>query len=256
MDKLWDKRRVKGRCSSLIRVAIVGVGGRMGSLIAGLISQTNDMRVTAASEQASHPLLGKQLDLARDVCVCTTEELMTREADVLVDFTRPEVSMKAMAIAREARWAVVCGTTGLDAVQMAAVRETARHVPVLLSPNMSVGIHAFYRALDSLARELGEAYDAAVVELHHKHKLDAPSGTAKRMLEFLGPDTPCLSLRIGEMVGEHQAHFAGQGERIVLTHHALSRETFAHGALRAIRFVHGRAPGLYTMFDCLAESGK
>ncbi|MBT9133616.1 MAG: 4-hydroxy-tetrahydrodipicolinate reductase [Firmicutes bacterium] len=225
----------------------------MGSLIAGLIAQTKDMRVTAASEHASHPLVGKRLDAAGEVYVCTTDELQECRADVLVDFTRPEVCMRTMAIAKAARLAVVSGTTGLDAAQVAVVQETARHAPVLFSPNMSVGIHAFYRALESLARELGETYDAAVVELHHKHKLDAPSGTAKRMLEFLSQGTPCHSLRIGEIVGEHQVHFAGLGERIVLTHHALSRETFAHGALRAIRFVHGRAPGLYTMFDCLEE---
>lgn len=237
----------------MIRVAIVGVGGRMGSLIAGLIAEAKDMALTAASEHAAHPLLGKRLSAASDVVVCTTDELLTREADVLVDFTRPEVCMRSMAIAKEARMAVVCGTTGLDGAQVEVVRDTARHVPVLFSPNMSVGIHAFYRALEGLARELGGAYDAAVVELHHKHKLDAPSGTAKRMLELLTQDTPCHSLRIGEIVGEHQVHFAGQGERIVLAHHALSRETFAHGALRAIRFVHRKAPGLYTMFDCLAE---
>lgn len=225
----------------------------MGSLIAGLIAEAKDMCVTAASEHATHPLVGKRLNAASEVIVRTTDELMTCGADVLVDFTRPEVCMRAMAIAKEARLAVVSGTTGLDARQLAVVQETAYHVPVLLSPNMSVGIHAFYRALESLARELGGTYDAAVVELHHKRKLDAPSGTAKKMLELLAHDVPCHSVRIGEVVGEHQVHFAGQGERLVLTHQALSRETFAHGALRAIRFVRGKAPGLYTMFDCLAE---
>lgn len=235
----------------MIKVAVVGAGGRMGSLVTELIAKSGDMGVVAASEQTSSPLWGKRLHPESEVVVCSTDALLGCGADVVVDFTVPEVCMQTMALAKEARIAVVSGTTGLSEAQHDCVRETARHVPVLFSPNMSVGVHAFFRALASLAHQLSDGYDTEIVEMHHRFKQDAPSGTAKRMLELLARDVPCHSLRLGDVVGEHQVHFAGQGERITLTHHAESRETFARGALAAIRFVHGRAPGLYTMYDVL-----
>lgn len=225
----------------------------MGSLIAKLINTTPDICVVTATEHPDHPLFGTALPFKNGPQVGSMESLDLGSVDVIVDFTIPEVCMEVLRKATAARCAVVSGTTGLSSEQAEYVRQVAEAVPVLWSPNMSLGVNLFFRAIQSISRQLGNAYDAEVVEIHHRHKKDAPSGTAKRILELIGKPAPCHSLRMGDVVGEHQVHFAGQGERIILTHQAESRETFARGVLAAIRFICGKPPGLYTMFDVLDD---
>jgi len=237
--------------AKLIRVAVVGIGGRMGSLIAKLISQTTDIQVVAASEQPGNPLVGTVLDMPGSAKVEQGDRLDLSKAQVLVDFTTPANTLNMLRRAKEAGCAAVVGTTGFTPSETMEITEIAKNIPVLFSPNMSIGVNVFFRSVAALAKQLDSSYDIEVVELHHRHKKDAPSGTAKRLIELIGRDVPCHSLRIGGVVGEHQVHFAGNGERIILTHQAENRETFAQGALLAIRFICRQSPGLYTMFDVL-----
>lgn len=223
----------------------------MGSLMAKLIGQTTDMAVAEASEQPGHPLVGKPLDVPLHQRVVSGAELTFGRSDVYVDFSTPATSMTCLEKARIAKCAAVIGTTGFTAVERERITHIAKEIPVLLSPNMSIGVNLFFRSVQNLALRLTDAYDVEVVEIHHRQKKDAPSGTAKRIIELLGNDVPCHSLRVGDVIGEHQVHFAGNGERIILTHKAESRETFAQGALLAVRFIYQRSPGLYTMFDVL-----
>ena len=234
----------------MIRVAVIGVGGRMGSLVAKLVGQTTDLRVEVATEQAGQPLVGKVLDLPGNPTVVDGLAMDLGTVDAVVDFTVPNCTMSVLQQAQLKKCATVVGTTGFSPDQMSEIYRIAQDIPVLLSPNMSIGVNMFFRTVHDLAKRL-DGYDIEVIELHHRHKKDAPSGTAKRIIEMLGEEVPCHSLRMGGIVGEHQVHFAGNGERITLTHQAESRETFAQGALLAIRFICRQTPGLYTMFDVL-----
>lgn len=222
----------------------------MGSLIARLIGDTTDLRVETATEQAGQPLIGKVLELPGNPTVVEGPAIDLSTIDAVVDFTVPSSTMNVLQQAQLQKCAVVVGTTGFSPEQMAQIHRIAEDIPVLLSPNMSIGVNMFFRTVKDLAKRL-DGYDVEVVEIHHHHKKDAPSGTAKRIIEMLGREVPCHSLRMGGVVGEHQVHFAGNGERITLTHQAESRETFAQGALLAIRFICQQTPGLYTMFDVL-----
>jgi len=222
----------------------------MGSLIAKLVGQATDLRVEIATEQAGQPLVGQVLDLPGNPIVREGLNVDLSTADTVVDFTVPSSTMKVLRQAQLKKCAAVVGTTGFSPEQIAEIYTIAEDIPVLLSPNMSIGVNMFFRTVQDLTKRL-EGYDVEVIEIHHHHKKDAPSGTAKRIIEMIGREVPCHSLRLGGVVGEHQVHFAGNGERITLTHQAESRETFAQGALLAIRFICQQSPGLYTMFDVL-----
>ena len=222
----------------------------MGSLIAKLVGQATDLRVEIATEQAGQPLVGQVLDLPGNPIVREGLNVDLSTVDTVVDFTVPSSTMKVLRQAQLKKCAAVVGTTGFSPEQMAEIYTIAEDIPVLLSPNMSIGVNMFFRTVQDLTKRL-EGYDVEVIEIHHHHKKDAPSGTAKRIIEMIGREVPCHSLRLGGVVGEHQVHFAGNGERITLTHQAESRETFAQGALLAIRFICQQSPGLYTMFDVL-----
>ena len=222
----------------------------MGSQIAKLIGLTTDLRLEIATEQAGQPLVGKVLDLPGNPTVVEGLAMDLSTVDAVVDFTVPSSTMSVLQQAQLKKCAAVVGTTGFSPEQMAQIRKVSEGIPVLLSPNMSIGVNMFFRTVQDLAKRL-DGYDVEVIEVHHRHKKDAPSGTAKRIVEMLGREVPCHSLRIGGVVGEHQVHFAANGERVTLTHQAESRETFAQGALLAIRFICQQTPGLYTMFDVL-----
>jgi 4-hydroxy-tetrahydrodipicolinate reductase len=200
-------------------------------------------------------------------------------ADVVIDFTSHEVSVRNAATAAGAGVAILIGSTGIAPDGKARIREAAARVPVVLSPNMSVGVNVMFALVAQAARALGDAYDVEIVEMHHGKKKDAPSGTAVRLAEvaaealhrnaekdvvyarhgMIGERTPreigVMTLRGGDVVGEHTVYFAGQGERLEVTHRATSRDQFARGALRAALWVKGRAPGLYDMHDVLGLRG-
>jgi 4-hydroxy-tetrahydrodipicolinate reductase len=197
------------------------------------------------------------------------------DAQVLIDFTRPEGTLAHLAVCRQLGVKVVIGTTGFDDTQKAAIAEHARHIALVAAPNMSVGVNVVFKLLDMAARALAEGYDVEIIEAHHRHKVDAPSGTALKMGEVvaaaLGRDLKdCAvygregvtgerdpgtigfaTVRGGDIVGDHTVMFCGTGERIEVTHRSASRATYAQGALRAARFLADKPNGLFGMDDVL-----
>ncbi|MEP7102208.1 MAG: 4-hydroxy-tetrahydrodipicolinate reductase [Burkholderiales bacterium] len=243
--------------SDPIRVAVAGASGRMGRMLIEAIEGTDDLRLTGA------------LDVGADL------RAGLANAQVLIDFTRPEGTLAHLAVCRELGVKCVIGTTGFSDAQKAQIAEHAQHIAIMLAPNMSVGVNVVLKLLDIAARALNEGYDIEIVEAHHRHKVDAPSGTALKMGEVvaaaLGRDLKdCAvygregvtgerdpstigfaTVRGGDIVGDHTVLFAGTGERIEITHKASSRATFAQGALRAARFLASRSSGLFDMNDVL-----
>jgi 4-hydroxy-tetrahydrodipicolinate reductase len=197
------------------------------------------------------------------------------DADVLVDFTRPEGTLAHLEACLKLNRRMVIGTTGFSEAQAARIDEAARRIPIVLSPNFAIGVNVVFRLAQTAARALGDAYDVEIIEAHHRHKVDAPSGTALKLGELvaqaLGRDLGKVAthgrrgdtgerptkaigfhaIRGGDIVGEHTVIFAGQGERVEVAVRSQSRSTYAAGALRAAKWLAGRAPGLYDMFDVL-----
>jgi 4-hydroxy-tetrahydrodipicolinate reductase len=266
-----------------VRVAIAGTGGRMGQTLVAAILAQQDVTLAAALEVAGSPLLGRDaggpLGQGTGVVVGSDVAAALREADVLIDFTRPAATVAHVHACAEAGVGAVIGTTGLSEADKKALTEAARTIPLVYAPNMSVGVNVLLKVVALAAQRLGADYDVEIVEMHHRHKVDAPSGTALQLGEAaagaLGRDLKAdgvfardgvigerrpgaigfAALRGGDVIGDHTVIFAGPGERIELAHKASSRTTFAHGALRAARFVAAqraaKAPGLYDMRDVL-----
>ncbi|MCG5514861.1 MULTISPECIES: 4-hydroxy-tetrahydrodipicolinate reductase [unclassified Ectothiorhodospira] len=262
------------------RIAIVGAGGRMGRTLIEAVGQAPGLELTVATEQPESSLLGSDAgELAGQgrlgVALASDLAALTEDFDLLIDFTRPEGTLAHLEICRQAGRGIIIGTTGFTDEQKARISEAARDIPVVFAPNMSVGVNLCLQLLDMAARVLGDEVDVEVVEAHHRHKVDAPSGTALRMGEVvasaLGRDLKdCAvygregvtgerdcqtigfeTIRAGDIVGEHTVMFAGLGERVEITHKASSRMTFAKGAARAATWLAGRPAGLYDMQDVL-----
>jgi 4-hydroxy-tetrahydrodipicolinate reductase len=255
----------------------------MGRMLLEAALETADCRLAGALDVEGSPALGEDAGafLGRRTGVAVTSDLAAglADAEVLIDFTRPEGTLRHLAACRAAGVAAVVGTTGFDDAGKAAIRRFAEVLPIVLAPNMSVGVNVLMRLVAEAARALGEGYDVEIIEAHHRHKVDAPSGTALQMGEVVaaaqgrtlpeaaaygrhgvtGPRSPgsigFAAVRGGDIVGDHTVLFAGTGERIEISHRSSSRATYAHGALRAARFVARRAaegrPGLYAMNDVL-----
>ncbi len=262
-----------------LNIAIAGSSGRMGRVLLESVAQAPDMRLGAALERAGSPFLGKDAGESSGapcgVLISEDAAAALKGCHALIDFTRPEATLNHLRICRELGVNVVIGTTGFTPEQKALIADAARDIGVVFAPNMSVGVNLCLKLLDMAARVLDEGYDIEVIEAHHRHKVDAPSGTALRMGEVvagaLGRDlSECAvygregvtgerspstigfaTVRGGDIVGDHTVLFAGTGERIEITHKASSRATFALGALRAARFLAQRGKGLYDMQDVL-----
>jgi 4-hydroxy-tetrahydrodipicolinate reductase len=262
-------------------VAIAGSGGRMGQTLIDAVLAAPDLTLTGALEISGSALLGRDVGersgRATGVAITADPAAGVRNADVLIDFTRPEGTLAHLAACAAAKVGAVIGTTGLSAGDKEAMRELARGIPIVFAPNMSVGVNVLIKLVEVAAQRLGDDYDVEIVEMHHRHKVDAPSGTALRLGEAaataLNRDLQSVgvyarrgvtgerpgraigfaSLRGGDVVGDHTVIFAGDGERIELTHRAESRANFAQGALRAARFVALKRaePRLYDMQDVL-----
>jgi 4-hydroxy-tetrahydrodipicolinate reductase len=260
-------------------IAIAGSSGRMGRALLEAVFQSPDMRLHAALERNDSPFLGKDAgELIGAPCGVQISDRLEQAlsgANALIDFTRPEGTMAHLDVCRRLKVGMVIGTTGLSAEQKARIADGAREIPIMLAPNMSVGVTLMLNLLQQAARVLQEGYDIEIIEAHHRHKVDAPSGTALRMgeviAEALGRDLSKVAVygregvtgerqpstigfatvRGGDIVGDHTALFAGTGERLEITHKASSRATFAVGALRAARFLAGKASGLFDMRDVL-----
>lgn len=236
-------------------IVVFGANGRMGRRVAA-VSAAAGARVVAAVSRSGSGAVGSLID-GCDRPVCEASAVVA--GDAVIDFSSPAGAEGAAALAERLGAALVSGTTGLSASQFERLRLAAGRVPVLWSPNMSPGVAAVARAVTALARDLGPGYRAGIVEAHHAAKKDAPSGTALRLAEAVrggGGDLPAdqvLSLRGGEVVGEHTVRFAGPGECVEVTHRALSRDLFALGAVRAALRLVGRRPGWYTIDDVLGS---
>jgi 4-hydroxy-tetrahydrodipicolinate reductase len=262
-----------------LNIAVAGASGRMGRMLVEAVVASGDCRLSGALDIPGSASLGTDAGafLGRQTGVVITSDLRQglAGADVLIDFTRPEGTLAHLAVCRELGVRLVVGTTGLSHEQKAQVGAAATTLPIVLAPNMSVGVNVMLKLLDQAARALAQGYDIEVIEAHHRHKVDAPSGTALAMGETLaralgrdlkdcavyaregvtGERDPSsigfATVRGGDIVGEHTVLFAGTGERIEITHRATSRANFVAGSLRAARFLAGRPPGLYGMDDVL-----
>ena len=253
----------------MIRIALCGALGRMGQAISDAISQQNDMQLSSAIESSNHLGLGTRL---RDVRVVSSLEQVIYTADVVVDFTNPSVTVQHAELAAKNRKPFVTGTTGLSGEQHAVLEAASKIIPMVVAPNMSVGVNLMYKLVENAARTLGVEFDVEIIEAHHRFKKDAPSGTAAKLADLLAKiytDSAVIygrkgmigerpanqiavhAIRGGDVVGEHTVVFAGIGERVEITHRAHSRATFANGAIRAIRFVMDKSPGIYTMDNVL-----
>jgi 4-hydroxy-tetrahydrodipicolinate reductase len=264
----------------MIKIAVNGAAGRMGGRIITAIRDTEGLELAGALEMAGHPALGQDAGLlagcgALGVAITDSHETALENAGVLIDFTFPEVSLKNLEVCARLGKRIVIGSTGFTPEQRSKVEDFALKVPVVLAPNMSVGVNACFKILKEAARILGEGFDVEIVELHHNQKKDSPSGTAVRMgeivAEALGRDyNRCAvyhregmcgartkeeigmqTVRGGDIVGEHTVYFIGMGERIEITHRAMSRDMFARGAVRAANWIADQQPGLYDMQDIL-----
>ena len=260
-----------------VRIAVSGAAGRMGRMLVAAIAEADDLALAAAVDHPQSPHTGAdagELAGVGSANVSIGGPLHDPDAsafDVLLDFSAPQATLAALNVCAAQGKPAVIGTTGFDDAGMEAIRHAAQSVPILLSPNMSVGVNVVFKLVEAAARALGDDVDVEVFEAHHRHKVDAPSGTAVRLGEILastlGRDlatdavygregitgerpTQAIgfhSLRGGDIVGEHTVTFAGTGERIEITHRAGSRANFAAGAMRAVRFIVDQPPGLYGM---------
>ncbi|MBW6510941.1 MAG: 4-hydroxy-tetrahydrodipicolinate reductase [Desulfuromonadaceae bacterium] len=264
----------------MIKIAVTGAAGRMGGRIVALATESADLQVIGAVEMAGHARLGEDAGSvagcgALDVKIVDSLETALADADMLIDFTWPEVTLSNAAVCEKLGKAMIVGTTGMNPEQRRKIERIAQTVPVVFAPNMSVGVNLCFKVLKDIAATLGDAFDVEIVELHHNKKKDSPSGTAVRMGEIvadaLGRDYPQVAnyhregmcgersveeigmqtVRGGDIVGEHTVYFVGMGERIELTHRAMSRDMFARGAIRAAAWLGGKPEGLYDMQDVL-----
>ncbi len=262
-----------------MRVALAGAAGRMGRTLVEAVVRSGDLTLAAALEAPGHPQLGRD---AGEPVGATTGIRLTADvaaavaaADCLVDFTQPPATLRHVEACAAAGAAAVIGTTGFGPDQQARIAAAAHRIPIVMAPNFAVGVNAVFKLAEVAARILGEGYDVEIVEAHHRHKADAPSGTALRLGETvaaaLGRDLKgCAvhgregltgerdpraigfhAIRGGDIVGEHTVIFAGEGERVEVAVRSGSRMTYAAGALRAARWLQGKRPGLYDMFDVL-----
>ncbi|MBC7115297.1 MAG: 4-hydroxy-tetrahydrodipicolinate reductase [Archaeoglobi archaeon] len=229
----------------MIRVAVNGIMGRMGRLIAEKVREEEDLELVAGFDVLEGEIAGIRVSSPAEY----GRVLSTTPVDVIVDFSTPEASIKIAEIASERGIPLVIGTTGFSEDDLRKIQEFSGRIPVVLSPNFALGVNVFWHLIEEIEKYLGD-WDKGIVEIHHRHKKDAPSGTAKKIAE-LSRASSVHSLRIGDVVGDHIVIYAGEGERIELIHRAQSRMAFVSGALRALRWVAGRSPGLYDMRDVL-----
>ena len=261
------------------RIAVAGASGRMGQMLIEAIRHSSDCVLSGALDVASSPAIGQDAAAlsghASGVLIQSDLHAGLEGADVLIDFTRPEGTMAHLAVCRALGVKLVIGTTGFSDAQKADIALAAQDIAIVMAPNMSVGVNVTLKLLEMAAKALSTGYDIEIIEAHHRHKVDAPSGTALKMGEVmasaLGRDLKdCAvyaregvtgerdpssigfaTIRGGDIVGDHTVLFAGTGERIEISHKSSSRTTYAQGSLRAARFLATQPSGLFDMFDVL-----
>ena len=251
----------------MIKLGIAGVCGKMGRRIFELACHDGDFEITLALEKKGTPIIGRELGKLK---ISSSPDGLFL-VDVFVDFTEPSATETNVDYVAKYKKATVIGTTGLNDTQLKKIEEVSKIVPIVFSPNMSVGVNVLFAILPEIARRLGPDYNIEIVEAHHKAKKDAPSGTAKKFGQILADTTngsttltigteqsrsanreiPIHAIRLGDIVGDHTIIFCGNSERIEIKHQAHSRDLFALGALKAAKWVMGKSPGLYSMQDVL-----
>ena len=263
-----------------LKIGIVGAAGRMGRMLVAQVGETDGCVLAGATERPGAAEIGRDAGTlagvaAAGVAVGDDAAAMIAGVDAVIDFTAPDATVAHADLAAQADAAMVIGTTGLDDTHMEALQRAARHVPVMVAPNMSAGVNVLMVLAEQVARALDESYDIEIVEMHHRHKVDAPSGTALGLGQAVAAgrgveldavarmareghtgarprgEIGFATLRGGDVVGDHSVVFAADGERVELTHKASSRRLFAAGAVRAALWTRGRAPGMYSMRDVL-----
>jgi len=264
----------------MLNIGVTGAAGRMGRTLITACTQHPGTRVAAAVERSGNSLLGSDAGelagLGRlDISLVDNLEDVIGAIDTLIDFTRPDASLANLSLCVRHRKNIVIGTTGFDPAQKQQIRDAADHIGIVFAPNMSVGVNLCLKLLDTAARVLGDDADIEIIEAHHRHKIDAPSGTALRMGEVVADAlgrklADCAvygreghtgerdrrtigfeTIRAGDIVGDHTVMFASDGERVEITHRASSRLTFANGAVRAANWLRDQRAGMYDMQDVL-----
>lgn len=264
----------------MIKLAVSGASGRMGRMILSLAAKDPEFKIVAALENHDSPAIGTDVGSligtkSLGVLVSHYPFDSLKNADVLIDFTHPSATELHLRSALKSKVAYVIGTTGLDPKILASLKKVAAKIPVVQSPNMSVGVNLLFKLAEITSKALDESYDIEISEAHHRMKKDSPSGTAVKLLEIVAKargrdlkkdvvtgrsgevgarprgEIGVLALRGGDVVGDHTVFYFGDGERIELTHRASSREAFAQGALRAAKFVAKKKNGLYNMQQVL-----
>lgn len=265
--------------ASKLRLAVAGASGRMGHMLIEAVSAADDCILAGALDIAASPAINSDAlqYMGKHSGVLVTDDLRhgLANAQVMMDFTRPEGTLAHLQVCRELGVKAVIGTTGFSDAQKAEIAEIAKDIAIVMSPNMSVGVNVTFKLLEMAAKALSIGYDIEVIEAHHRHKIDAPSGTALKMGEVIagalgrdlkdcgvyerygvtGPRDPSsigfATIRGGDIVGDHTVMFAGTGERIEISHKASSRAYYAKGSLMAARFLVDKPQGLFDMFDVL-----
>jgi 4-hydroxy-tetrahydrodipicolinate reductase len=263
----------------MMKIAIAGATGRMGRMLIEAVLNSPDTQLVGALDHSACPQLGEDagsfLGKKTGINISADVAAVLANAEFLIDFTRPEGTMAHLAVAQKTGTKMIIGTTGLSAEQIASLKSASTHLAIVFAPNMSVGVNATFKLLEIAAKMLNQGYDIEVIEAHHRHKVDAPSGTALKMgeviAEALGEKLDDVAvyareghtgerkagsigfatIRGGDIVGDHTVLFAGDGERIEISHKSSSRQSYAQGSLRAARFLQGQSAGLYDMQDVL-----
>ncbi|MDA3979436.1 4-hydroxy-tetrahydrodipicolinate reductase [Gallibacterium sp. AGMB14963] len=263
-----------------LRIAVVGAGGRMGRQLIQAVSKAEGVQLTAAFERVGSTLLGSDAGELAGIGhngVTVTDNLIASidQFDLVIDFTRPEGTLEHLAICRQYQKKMVIGTTGFDEQGKQAIQQAAEQIGIVFASNYSVGVNLVFKLLEKAAKVMGDYCDIEIIEAHHRHKVDAPSGTALSMGEHIakamGKDLKqhavyaregitgerkqdqigFATIRAGDVVGEHTVWFADEGERVEIAHKASSRMTFAHGAVRAAKWLANHNTGLFDMTDVL-----
>lgn len=266
----------------MIKVIVCGGCGKMGSKVAQLICQDKETELTGIIESSSHPDMGKDWGVTlgmgeTGIFINDNLEDIIRNADQIVEFTNPQVSLEHLKIISKYKKPMIMGTTGFSSKEIEIINQLAQGIPFLLSPNMSLGVNILFKLAAETAAALGDNYDIEIVETHHRFKKDAPSGTAKKLAQQIAKikginldeaviygregivgerkkGEICIhSIRGGDISGEHTVIFSTLGERLELTHKAHSRDTFAYGTIQAIKFMKDKSPGFYEMKNVLKK---
>jgi len=264
----------------MIKVVICGGCGKMGSTVARLVHQNEEMKLVGIIESPSHPQKGKDWGIVAGlgetgIIVKDNLEEIIQNTDQVVEFTNPQVSLKHLEIVSKHKKAMIMGTTGFSSEEIEKINNLSQGIPFLLSPNMSLGVNLLFKLAAETAAALNDDYDIEIMEAHHRFKKDAPSGTAKKLAQEIAKakgvsldevaiygregiigerkrgEIGIHSIRSGDITGEHTVMFTALGERLELTHKAHSRDTFAYGTIQAIKFMKGKPAGFYEMKDVL-----